>query len=390
MRPVIVAALAFVLLMGGGCKRASTYSQDTPDDVLKSAVAMVKNNETRRLTELVYADSPEMRALLRRLGLLMQDMQELSKASAQRWPTEFQKLQDDAAAAAADPKNKGLIAQFMAAGMGGSSGPPRAPNADEVRAAFSAFLADPYGWLDRGASRLTTSKVADDIAVVLLDGQPVIPVIGLTMRKDGERWYVVLPTSMPPLSGYMPRTRQQWSILGSVLTVLDNAAKASTDDVRAGKVADIKNLTDKYQDKVLIPLVMAIGPYAKELDVLQRTDRRMAALRNRVDGWARKRREGNPETGAISPKVLETVPKLAYPRIEAAVRANKGQKFAEMTDLELEDTLAGWWREAGLNLKPDGDLTPAAADAAVAAWQAEQARVAVAKAKEARGRPAKK
>jgi hypothetical protein len=116
----------------------------------------------------------------------------------------------------------------------------------------------------------------------------------------------------------------------------------------------------------------------------------MAALRNRVDGWARKRREGNPETGAISPKVLETVPKLAYPRIEAAVRANKGQKFAEMTDLELEDTLAGWWREAGLNLKPDGDLTPAAADAAVAAWQAEQARVAVAKAKEARGRPAKK
>lgn len=376
---LLIPALVAVLLLVGGCKRANTYSQDTPDDVLKSAAAMVKNNETRRLTELIHADSVEMRALLRRLGVLMQNMQELSKAAADRWPAEFQKLQDDAAQAAADPKNKGLIAQFMAAGVGGSPSSTKPPNADDIRAAFNAFLADPYGWLDRGAARLSTRKVADDIAAVLLDGEPVIPIIGLTMKQDGGKWYIVLPTSMAPINGYMPRTKAQWSILGSCLQVVDNAVRASTDDVRAGKVMDIRNLTDKFQDKVLIPLVMAVSAYGKEMDISQRIDRRLAAFRKRQDAWAAKRREALADPKAVSPKVLEIGSKVAFPRVEEAVRANKGQKFDELGDADFEALLNDWWRKARVGISTEGDLSPAKADPVIAAWQAEQARIAAAK-----------
>src|SRR4051812_24910094 len=82
---VLVIAVLFALL-AGGCSRKKSYSQDTPDDVIRSATAMVKNGETRRLTDLIYADSPEMRAFLNQLGKLFETMQKLSVASAKHFP----------------------------------------------------------------------------------------------------------------------------------------------------------------------------------------------------------------------------------------------------------------------------------------------------------------
>jgi len=375
-----VALLMVAMLFAGGCSRRPRYSQETPDDVIKSAVAMIKNGDTRKLASLIYADSPEMRGVLNQFGRMLESMQKLSVASAQRFPAEFAKLQEDAAAAAEDPKNKTLIASMMA-GLGDFTPKPgqRPPNADDIRAGFSAVLADPFGWIDRNAARLSTVKTADDTAAVMFDGQPAIPVVGLPMRMEGGKWYVVLPVNVPPVSNVMPRTRQQWSIFASVFKVLENSSNAVTDEVRAGRVSSLKNLVDKYQEKVLLPIGIAFVAYGKELDVRGRTERRMNALKTRERAWveARKKKgaEGSP---GVSPKLIDAINTLAPAKIEQIVRADKPLGIDKMSDPDFEDFVGGWLREAGLSVAMEGDLSAASVDGAVAKWQAERAAKAAA------------
>lgn len=370
-----------------GCSRKRDYSQATPDDTIKSAIEMVKAGDTRRLTELIHAEGPEMRAVLNRLGVLLGNMQKLSVASAKKFPADFQKLQDDAAAAAADPKNKSLVGQIMVS-MGSfepSQSRSRQPNADDLRNAFSALLADPYGWLERNASRLSTIKTADDAASVMFDGEPAIPVVGLPMKRDNGRWFIVLPITMPPISNVMPKTKDQWSILGSVLHVTDNAVRQLTDDVDAGRVVGLKNLTDKFQEKILLPIAIAFASYAKELDVASRMDRRLASLKTRSRAWAeaRKKAGGDDSTG-VSPRLTDAIMVVAPERIEKIVRANKPLKVDAMNDAEFEELVSGWLADAGLKLKFDGELGPSDVDKTIAAWREER------KSKLAANRPAKK
>jgi hypothetical protein len=370
---VLVAGL-LAYTLSGSSHRVS-YPQSSPDDVLRAAVAMIKNGETRKLSNLIYADTPEMRTVLNQLGEVLESMQHLSVSSAKRFPAEFQKLQDDALAAAEDPKNKSLVSQFMIGmnefGNGKSTG--RKPNADDVRNAFSAILADPFGWIDRNAARLSTVKTADDTASIMFDGQPAIPVVGLPMKLENGKWYINLPLSVPPMSSVMPRTRQQWSILGSVLKVTDNAMIDLRKDVDAGRVTGLKNLTDRFQDKVLFPIAIAFASYAKELDVRGRTDRRLGALKSRQRAWVDAKKKAAAEgTTAVSPRLLEAIATVAPGRVEQLVRANKPFGVDKMSDAEFEELIGGWLAADGLNVRMDGELAGPGVDASVAQWLTER------------------
>ncbi len=369
---LLASALAYAL---SGGPRSVAYGQSSPDDVIRSAVSMIKNGQTRNLTNLIYADGPEMRAVLNQLGRTLESMQHLSVSSAKRFPAEFQKLQDDALAAAEDPKNKSLVAQLMVGmnefGNGKSSG--RQPNADDVRNAFSAILADPFGWIDRNAARLSAKKTADDTASVMFDGEPAIPVVGLPMRMENGKWFIQLPLSMPPLSGVMPRTPQQWSILGSVFKVTENAMVELQKDVEAGRVSGLKGLTDKFQEKVLFPIAIAFASYAKELDVRGRAERGLSAYKTRQRAWVEARKKAAPEgTPGVSPKLLEALASLAPEKAEQTARANKRLGVDKMSDAEFEDLLASWFKEAKLGVRVTGDLFGDAVDSAVSAWQTER------------------
>lgn len=370
-----VMVAGFLAYMLTGTAKRNTYAQSSPDDVLRAAVAMIKNGETRQLSTLIYADSPEMRTVLGQLGTVLESMQKLSVSSAKRFPTEFQKLQDDALAAAEDPKNKGLVAQLMIGmnefGNGKPSG--RQPNADDIRNAFSAILADPFGWIDRNAARLTTVKTADDTASILFDGQPAIPVVGLPMKLENGKWYIHLPLNVSPISNVMPKSKQQWSILGSVLKVTDNAMNDLRADVDAGSVAGLKNLTDKFQDKVLFPIAIAFASYGKELDVRGRTDRRLGALKTRQRAWVdAKKKAAAAGTQAVSPKLLEAISTVASTRVEQLVRANKPFGVDKMSDGEFEDLVGGWLADDGLKIRFDGELSGASIDKSIVQWQAER------------------
>src|SRR5690349_14082108 len=116
IRMCVAAATACCLLaIAPGCERRS-YSQDTPDDVIASAVEMIKNGDTDRLGDLVYADTPEMRMFLDRLGALFGSMQGLAAACQEKFPQELAAMREEAAKRAAEGKGNGLLSALMTAG----------------------------------------------------------------------------------------------------------------------------------------------------------------------------------------------------------------------------------------------------------------------------------
>src|SRR5688572_15504543 len=99
-----LASCAIVLgvLGGGGREGRQTYSRGTRDEVVASALAMVKNNDAKRLADLIYAEGPEMRSVLNRLGNLFGRLQDLAAQIQLRMPHEVAELKAQGVSAAAD------------------------------------------------------------------------------------------------------------------------------------------------------------------------------------------------------------------------------------------------------------------------------------------------
>ncbi len=232
----------------------------------------------------------------------------------------------------------------------------------------------------------------DDTAAVLFDGQPAIPVVGLPLKREDGKWYVFIPTKTPPLSRVMPRTRAMWSILGSVIRVTDNAVKDLTVDVEAGRVAGLKNLTDKFQEKVLFTVAIAFGAYARELDVHNRIDRRMSQLRTRQREWVESRKKDAPKGDpGVSSKLTRAILAVAPAEIEKLTRKNKPIGLDKMSNADFEDLAGGWLRAAGLPIALEKDqLSGPDLDARITAWEEQRAEEARKKAEEEAARRGKR
>lgn len=388
---VLAAALLSVTVMGG-CERKKRYSQATPDDVIESAVAMIKDGQSRQLGNLIYAESPEMRSMLDRLGILLGNMQSLARAVEQRFPEEMAALRDKTAQAAADGSALSLLDQ-LGGGNRGASGGKRSvtisnrgvnvggggggPNLDEsqMEELFNRLFADPYGWIERNAARLSTTKVADDLAMVLLDGEPIIPGLGLPMRKEGDKWYLAMPTNVPGVSNVWPRTKQQWSILSSVVVVLDKTVRDMERDVIAGQTATLSSLGIEARKKVIIPGALAFAAYGKEIDVRMRIDRRLKQLQTRQKEWAAKKTEAGYQ---VPGGLFAAMNSLAAAEIELMVRDNKAPNIEQMPQGEFETMVSDWFARAGLMVRLDGDLNPDLVGPELKRWE-EARRQAVLK-----------
>lgn len=350
-----------------GCERRPTYSRATPDDVVKSAVAMVRDGRSGELGTLIAPDGPEMQVMLDRLGVLLGHMQTLSKAVRERWPAEFEKMRIEAGAAAAGKANPLVGALFSQRKPNGGGG---GPSRTEIRDLINRLFADPYGWLEANASKLTTTQTTDDTAAVLFDGQPVIPVVGLPMRKIGEEWFVSLPTQLPPISGVWPRTKPEWSIIASLVLVIDRAVVELTGDVQAGKVATLGSLRDKAVDKLIFPAAIAFVAYGRELEVRRGIETRTREFEKHRRAWAqaRSKEPHTPATGAISRELLDAIDEIARPKIEEWVRKRKGPKLDGMSGKDFEALIGGWMNESGLGVPLDGELEGPGIEATLAAW----------------------
>lgn len=258
------------------CSR--TLPRDTPEDTITSARLVVAEGKAGRLSDFIYADSEDMKKLLRRTGKFMDNIQALGAAVQKRFPDDVAKLKAQAEQQAAEGKSQGLLT-LLSQNMGGNMGPPsRRRKADpkkeqETREAFEAAIkrlfADPYAFLRESEGKLTTTKLSDNAAALLWDGKPILPPLGMTMQKgDDDRWYFVLPTNAPGISSVMPKTKDQFQIMGGLIQVMDNVAVDLRKDVEQGRVGTMDDLARKAGEKAFLPAVIAFYAYGKyEADI---------------------------------------------------------------------------------------------------------------------------
>ncbi|MGH7130370.1 MAG: hypothetical protein ACREJO_00275 [Phycisphaerales bacterium] len=439
------AGLFFVLKPGA----ALGYSQSTPDDTLRTAIAMVKNGDAEKIpTQLIHADKPELRSVLKRLSEMFASIQALAFEINRCFPDDVRKLRAQyaqeladgtapsimnilppaggpggggsggfdpeqirkraeeemrkrqnrgnsatppasvngaAPAAASASKSSGSItisaspsgvsatakpAANGAAGTAGEPGQPKPVNPErEFQALAARLLADPFSWLTENAAKLSTEKIADDQAAVLYDGKPVPP-LGLTMRQVNDKWYFVLPINSPGVSQYMPQTRHEWSIIGSLLKVLDNSLKDVANEVRSGKVQRMDKLAESVGEKAFIPGAMVAVMYGKEMDVRQRREKAVGAFKKRWNTWAKTRDSDDP---VVLGKLIDSVNRLAVEELDHSVRlvvkdpqTNKLPDFPKLTDAELLQMVEGWISGKGVRTNLAGPLDAKSIDEAAA------------------------
>jgi hypothetical protein len=266
--------------MAGGC-RDKGYSQATPDDVLRTARAMVENGDADRLTDLIHTDSRDLRALLNGLGETMGLLAKLGVAVQERFPDEVAALRAEAEQAAKDGKASSFVARTMAlAGQARRARRGAAQGADDPREMFNKMamelMSDPYAWLTRNADRLTTTtdRMPDDTAAVLWDGKPVFPPLGLAMSRRDGRWGILLPA---PVNAALPRSAEEWEIAGALLACIDNAINDSIKQIEEGRAQKLEEVARILGENALIPIGIAMVAYDRAADARREAARAAAA-----------------------------------------------------------------------------------------------------------------
>jgi hypothetical protein len=232
----------------------------------------------------------------------------------------------------------------------------RPKNEAETRARDQQFqdfttriFADPFGWLDSGAARLSVERIADDAAVIKFDKDPILGGV-FTIRQYDGRWWFVLPLNLPGVNAYTPQTRNEWAIVASLIKVIDTAMAELRDDVKAGKAANVQRVSELAGEKAFIPAAIVFVMYGKEMDVRGRRESAMKTFRKRWGEWSKTRLEDAGTLRALN----DAVAKSAMEGLDGMIRkrtANKASvtmpKFEGMSDAELIPIVEGWLRDAG-------------------------------------------
>lgn len=290
------AALVLLAAASAGC-RDRGYSQATPEAVLVTARLMVENGDARRLSELLYADSPQMRRLLKDAGRTLGLLEELGRAVQQRFPKEVESLRAEAAEAARSGQASSFVGRVVGAAGQGRRARLDPAAAQEARSAFDRMIkelfADPYAWLSRNADRLraTTDGMPDGMAAIQWDSnpdsdderdwKPVLPPLGVAMKLDGGRWYVLLPTGVPGASAVVPKTPEEWEIASSLLEAVDNMLIDLRRDVASGRVGSLDDVARSAGEKAFIPVALGMMAYSKAMEERRRAEQAASAPQKR-------------------------------------------------------------------------------------------------------------
>jgi hypothetical protein len=321
---VLVLCLAPLAACGGP-------DRDTPEATIASARKVVEQGRADKLGQFIYADSKDMRRLLNRLGVFLGNIQKLGEAVQQKFPKEVSELKARAADAAKSGKATSLLGQMtsqLRPGRGQRK-PPDPAQAQATRDAFNDAIkdlfADPYGWLAQSETRLTTSFLTDDSVALLWDGQPVMAPLGMIMKKDTDgKWYFVLPTNVPGISNFMPKTQEQFQIWGSLITVFDKTVLDLTKEVQSGRLHSLEDVSHKAGEMALPPamiVMLAMGEY----DQAKRKEANGGKEPPPKPPQRRANANGGVGSGPEPPADLSKVPQVSP---EDADKIGKGEKQA--------------------------------------------------------------
>ncbi|MBX3366294.1 MAG: hypothetical protein KF912_03140 [Phycisphaeraceae bacterium] len=291
--PLVLLALCVIGL--GACrKKPNTYDQSTPEAVLASAKAMVANGDTRRLTELIQADTKEMRALWDRIGYLCGDLADLGVQLNASFPQEIAEIKRKAASGEMPSSGGALLSQITGgqrAGQrpGARRGPPGRgqptqtdPSMDPSRDprgaindAMRQILADPFAWLGENSERLSVTPINDEMAAMLWDNKPIFPPVGIVIQRSAydDKWYLAPPIHLPPMNQLLPKTADEYAIWMQLIDAFRNVLIDMRKDVAAGKMRDIEEVSRAAGERAFIPVAFIGVAYSKAMEERRRAER---------------------------------------------------------------------------------------------------------------------
>lgn len=228
---------------------------DSPDALIASVFSSVEQGRPDLIPSLIYAENPDLRLVLDALADLFDSLHSLAATIQQRFPSEVEALR-------AQPASGGIAGALAGAQRAARSGTPQAPNFSN--ASIRSMLADPFAAIRDARGRVSTAVVADDLAAVLLDSKPAFGV-GLTLRRAEGRWWIDLPLNLPFISKYVPRNTEEHQILASMIQVVDNTVVDLRDDIRAGKCANLREVSELAGEKAFAPIALCIVAYDRAI-----------------------------------------------------------------------------------------------------------------------------
>ena len=370
------SALLLALLAGllmPGCRKRDPYSQASPEDVLASAIAMVKNGEAGKLTRLIYADTREYRSVLNRLSGLLDSLQSLGVEVKNRFPKDVEALR-----AQMVEKVKGADQSGLAAKLNTESAPPAASTparmtGSEARRREQQFealsrqiLADPFSLIEANADRLSVERLADDAATIKFDNEPLL-MGAIQLKKHADQWYIELPLNLPFVSSFVPQTRNEWSIIGSLIKMTDAVVQELEADLKAGAVPRLELLANKAGEKAFMPGAMIVLVYGKEMDIRRQRERAVRAFRKRANTWAEARRQAGADPDSTRAIVAELA-KVGVERLDALVRRRAADpkvqipKWEDLDDPALVALMNQWLQSVTDRGDVEASLTRARAE----------------------------
>ena len=274
--PILVVVLA-------ACSREPSYSQSSPDATITTAKEMVRRGDAKLLVKLVYSEDENMKKCLNRLGHALGRLQELAKELEKAFPAEVAKLREDAEREAAKGGSQGLASLFTGGGQRAREQARRAADAanrnapagsntnDPFTAVLTRLFTSPYEVLEDERNNLTAVMLDEKTYTLLYKNGPIIPGVALTIRKDERdgRWYFVIPTDLPILSGYFFKSDEAWRTYTGLVATFDNIV-----NVRQGKVKNLNDTARVAGEKAFTSLPFAFIA----IDRLTAAERKKAGL----------------------------------------------------------------------------------------------------------------
>jgi hypothetical protein len=242
-----------------------TYSQSSPEEVVRSARAMVEHGDTAKLVDLLYADNDQMRLVYQRMGRLLTSLDALARVVAEKFPDDIERIKKQAVEGGNPVSN--LFQQISASQRrrGGSNADRPDPQQLLTKAA-QTFLADPYGWVREGEQRITFATIDDERVALLWDSKPVFPPFGVTMQKVDDAWYLIPPINLPVVSRFLPQTEKEYEVVGLFMIMLRRVADDLRADIESGKIRSLEKLSEEAGAKAFVPGAMIFFSYGKLIE----------------------------------------------------------------------------------------------------------------------------
>ncbi|MGH7244141.1 MAG: hypothetical protein ACREJD_12065 [Phycisphaerales bacterium] len=257
MRAALCCLLGCAAIALVSCSRDPGYSQATPESTINTAKQMARDGKAGLLVKLIHSDDENMSRCLNRLGHTLGHMQDLAIALNRAFPEDVRKLRDEAAKQTSKSGIAGLARTFTGARAASRRD---GSQSDAMTSSLTKLFASPFEALEEEGANLTALKLDNDTYSLLYKNGPIVPGVPLLLKLDlkDKRWYFVLPTDLPILSGYFFKTPEAWRVYTGLVATLDNIVKDLTQDVHDGKVKSLGDTARVAGEKAFTSLPFAI------------------------------------------------------------------------------------------------------------------------------------